>query len=308
MERGIIVKSTGKVYKVMTDDGEITDCVITGRFRMKDIKTTNPLAVGDNVSFRKDEASSSGIITAVEERKNYIIRRSSNLSWEAQIIAANIDHAVIMVSLTQPSTPIEFIDRFLVTAEAYRVPAAIFFNKIDIYGDKERESLSQLRSLYEGIGYQTVALSVKNGFNIEKVYNLFKDSVSLLAGNSGVGKTSLLNLLSPGLKLKTGEISSYHKQGRHTTTYPEMHMMPFGGAIIDTPGIRGFGMVDLERNEIYHFFPEIFRLSTDCKYYNCLHYNEPGCAVLKALEEGEVAWTRYRSYLSILEDNSSKYR
>ena len=308
LEHGIIIKSTGKSYKVLTADGSVIDCSIKGRFRVKEIKTTNPLAVGDNVSFIREKGSPGGIITILGQRRNYIIRKSINLSKEAQIIASNIDLAFVMASLVNPETPLEFIDRFLATAEAYNIPAAIIFNKTDLNTGKEEEYLKGLRVLYESIGYKTIQISVSERINIEPLIEMLKGKTSLLAGNSGVGKTSLLNLLNPSLNLKTEQISDYHKQGVHTTTFPEMHLMPFGGSVIDTPGIRGFGVIDMERGEIYHFFPEIFRESKNCRFHNCVHLNEPSCAVIKAVQDGCIAWSRYRSYLSIMEGDSDRYR
>ncbi len=308
MEKGVIIKSTGKSYRVLSLHGDKVECIIGGRFRVRDIKTTNPLAVGDNVTYTPPTASSPGIIVDVEERRNYIIRRASNLSREAQIIAANIDNAVVMATLVMPATPVEFLDRFLVTAEAYSIPATIIFNKTDIYSARDLERLAEMESLYRHAGYSTIALSVKEGSNMERVQQLVKEGIALIAGNSGVGKSSLINRLDRSLNIKTAELSRYHKQGRHTTTFPEMYMMPSGGAIIDTPGLRGFGVIDLERGEIYHFFPEIFRLASGCRFHNCLHRDEPGCAVTAALLSGELAATRYRSYLSLLEDSGSKYR
>lgn len=307
-EKGIVIKSTGKVCKVLTPGGIIIECTIKGKLRVREIKTTNPVAVGDHVTFIRTDDKLSGIITNLGERRNYIIRKSSNLSKEAQIIAANLDQAVVMVSLVNPETPVEFIDRFLVTAEAYSVPGVILFNKTDLYNQENMDIMKYLMSLYSSIGYKTVSVSVENRENIDLLTGIFSDRVSLLAGNSGVGKSSLLNLLNPALKLRTEEISQYHLQGKHTTTFPEMHMMPFGGAIIDTPGIRGFGVIDLEKGETYHFFPEIFKKSSECRFHNCLHINEPGCAVIKALGEGTLSWSRYRSYISIMDDDESKYR
>jgi len=308
LEHGIIIKSTGKSYKVLADDGSVIDCSIKGRFRVREIKTTNPLAVGDNIMFMREKGSPGGVITSLSERRNYIIRKSINLSKEAQIIAANIDMAFVMVSLINPETPLEFIDRFLATAEAYNIPAAIIFNKIDLNGPKESEYLSELCRLYESVGYKTIEISVTRMINIEPLISILKDKISLLAGNSGVGKSSLLNVLNPSLNLKTEEISDYHKQGVHTTTFPEMHLMPFGGAVIDTPGIRGFGVIDMGKGEIYHFFPEIFKQSKYCRFHNCVHLNEPSCAVIKAVQDGEIAWSRYRSYLSIMEGDEDRYR
>lgn len=292
----------------MYRDGEVIECSIRGIFRVKDIRTTNPVAVGDNVLFEFEENRNAGIITEVLERRNYILRRSSNLSKESQIIAANIDQAFLMITMTLPETPVEFIDRFLITAEAYRIPAGILINKTDIYSPEHQERMEHLSTLYENIGYTCFRLSVISGSGIDAVAEKLKNKTSLIAGNSGVGKSSLLNRLNPALNLKTGEISEYHKQGKHITTFPEMHRMPFGGKVIDSPGIRGFGVVDMDRNEIYHFFPEIFRISKDCRFYNCLHLDEPGCAVREAVDKGEIDQLRYRSYLSILNDDNSKYR
>jgi len=308
LEKGTVVKSTGKRYNVRAFSGEIISCTIKGVFRTKDIKTTNPLAVGDQVAFIRTSDAGEGVITELEPRRNYIIRKASNLSHEAQILAANLDQAIVMVSMVYPETPIEFIDRFLVTSEAYSIPAIVLFNKTDLYNAENRARQKYLVRLYESIGYQTISVSVVTGENRDKLTRLLQNRVSLLSGNSGVGKSSMLNLLNPSLRLKTKEISDYHRQGKHATTFPEMHNMPFGGAVIDTPGIRGFGVIDLERGETYHFFPEIFRIAADCRFHNCLHINEPGCAVMEALDEGSVAWTRYRSYISILEGDDGKYR
>ena len=308
LNQGIVIKSTGSRYRVLNNEGDIIDCTIKGKFRVKGIRTTNPVAVGDNVLFEADTGKNSGIITEVLNRKNYILRKSSNLSKETQIIAANIDHVFLMITIILPSTPIEFIDRFLITAEAYRIPAGIIINKTDLYGPEENEKMEYLISMYEKTGYECFRLSVTENSGTDIIKTKMKDKISLLAGNSGVGKTSLLNNFNPSLNLKTEEISDYHKQGKHITTFPEMHRMPFGGFIIDTPGIRGFGVVDMERNEIYHFFPEIFKISKECRYYNCLHLDEPGCAVREAVEKGIIDPLRYRSYINILEDENRKYR
>lgn len=295
-------------YKVLDPGGVITDCSIRGKLRTREFQITNPIAVGDNVLFEKDPKTCSGIITEVLERKNYILRKASNLSKQSQIIAANIDQAILMITIALPETPVEFIDRFLITAEAYRVPAMIIINKTDLYGGDDLDKLERIESLYGKIGYECIRLSLKTMTNIEDVIACLKDKVSLISGNSGVGKTSLLNTLDPSLRLKTGEISGYHKQGKHITTFPEMHRMPFGGFVIDTPGIRGFGIVDMEREEIYHFFREIFQVSKGCRYNNCLHLDEPGCAVREAVQNGEIDFLRYRSYLNIVEGDDRKYR
>ena len=308
MESGIVIKSVGSRYKVLTITDRVIECLIRGKLRVKELRTTNPVAVGDNVLIDVDRDGVTGMIKEVLGRKNYILRKASNLSKQSQIIAANLDQLLLMVTIIMPQTPAEFIDRVLATAEAYRVPSRIIFNKTDIYGEKELEKMESLISVYSAVGYDCLRLSLTEGTGLEALKEIMKDRISLIAGNSGVGKTTLLNILNPSLNLKTEEISDYHKQGKHITTFPEMHRLPFGGFAIDTPGLRGFGVVDMERNEIYHFFPEIFRISKGCRFYNCLHLDEPGCAVRNAVEEGEIAFSRYRSYLSLLYDDNSKYR
>jgi ribosome biogenesis GTPase len=308
MEQGTILKSTGMQYKVLDEQGNIVDCTIRGKLRTREFEITNPVAVGDKVHFERTPEHTSGIITEVLERKNYILRKASNLSKQSQIIAANIDQAFLMITIAFPETPVEFIDRFLVTAEAYRVPVFIVINKTDLYNEEETEKMVYLEDMYSRIGYECIRLSLRNNENVDVLRDKMKDGISLVSGNSGVGKTTLINTLNPELNLRTSEISDYHKQGKHITTFPEMHRMPFGGFVIDTPGIRGFGVVDMEKNEIYHFFPEIFRVSQNCRYYNCLHLDEPGCAVRKAVEEGEIDFLRYRSYINIVEGDDRKYR
>ncbi|HEX2968190.1 MAG TPA: ribosome small subunit-dependent GTPase A [Bacteroidales bacterium] len=307
MKKGTVIKSTGRHYKVLDEKGDVIDCSIRGKLRTKEYEITNPVAVGDYVMFFI-ERESDGIITEVLERKNYILRKSSNLSKQSQIIAANIDQAFLMITIVLPETPVEFVDRFLITAEAYRIPAKIIINKTDLYKEKETETMLYLESMYNKIGYECIRLSLKNNTNIDTIISHLRDKTTLISGNSGVGKTSLLNTLNPDLNLKTGEISDYHKQGKHITTFPEMHKMPFGGYVIDTPGIRGFGIVDMDRNEIYHFFREIFNVSKNCRYNNCLHLDEPGCAVREAVKNGEIDFLRYRSYLNIVEGDDRKYR
>ncbi len=304
----MVIKSTGSRYRVLLGTGEVIECTIKGKFRVKELRTTNPVAVGDNILFEFEKNKKSGVITKVLDRRNYILRKSSNLSKESQIIAANVDHVFLMITIILPATPVEFIDRFLITAEAYRVPASLIINKTDLYGHDENERMEYLISVYHKIGYECFRVSINENTGIESLATQMKDKINLLAGNSGVGKSSLLNLLNPALNLKTEEVSDYHKQGKHITTFPEMHRMPFGGFVIDTPGLRGFGMVDMERNEIYHFFPEIFKTAKDCRFYNCLHLDEPGCAVRNAVDSGDIDALRYRSYLNILEDDNRKYR
>ena len=308
MEKGLVIKSTGSHYRVLNSDGLVFECTIKGKFRTLGSRTTNPVAVGDRVIYESDPKDRSGIITEILDRRNYIIRKASNLSRESQIIAANIDQLFLMATIKLPETPVEFIDRFLVTAEAYRIPASLIFNKADLCNEKEAEKMNSLIEIYSDIGYRCFKTSLVGKIILDQLEDAMKGKISLVAGNSGVGKTTLLNCLNPALDLKTGEISGYHKQGKHITTFPEMHPMPFGGYLIDTPGIRGFGMIDMERSEIYHFFPEIFRKSKECRFHNCLHLDEPGCMVRSAVENGEINFTRYRSYLNILEDENRKYR
>ncbi|HEN20531.1 MAG TPA: ribosome small subunit-dependent GTPase A [Desulfobacteraceae bacterium] len=307
-KKGLVIKSTGCRYRVSDEGGQLIDCVIKGKFRVKGIRTTNPVAVGDYVYYETGGEKGSGVITAIEERKNYIIRKASRLSKESQIIAANIDQLMLLATIREPETHPEFIDRVLVTAEAYRIPVKIVFNKTDIYSEKDLAKRDHLVSVYRGIGYDTSCVSLFNNEDIEMLAGILKDRISLLAGNSGVGKSSLINKLESGLNIKVEEISEYHRMGKHTTTFAEMYTLSNGGYIIDTPGIKGFGLIDMDKEEIYHFFPEIFRASDKCRFYNCLHVNEPGCEVLRQLEEGIIEESRYRSYLKIFNDNDSRYR
>lgn len=284
------------------------DCSIKGKLRIKEFQITNPIAVGDNVLFETDKKDESGIITEVLDRRNYILRKATNLSKQSQIIASNIDQVFLMITIILPETQVEFIDRFLITAEAYRITAKIIINKTDLYKEAEIEKMNYLESMYTKIGYECIRLSLYENTNLDSLILQMKDKTSLISGNSGVGKTTLLNTLNPELRLKTAKISDSHKQGKHITTFPEMHNMPFGGFVIDTPGIRGFGVVDMEKNEIYHFFREIFRISEYCRFNNCLHLEEPGCAVRVAVEKGEIDFLRYRSYLNIMDGDNRKYR
>lgn len=306
MERGIVIKSTGSNYLVKQDSGDIVNCRIKGRMRQDDIRSTNPVAVGDYVMVELDDEG--GVIDEVLERKNHIVRRSSNLSKQMHVIAANVDQAVLLVTINYPITTAVFIDRFLASAEAYRIPVVIVFNKIDRYDSNHMEDLWYYQALYQSIGYETLTVSAKKQEDLSDFKNILKDKVSVVAGHSGVGKSTIINRIEPGLNLKTAEISNYHQQGKHTTSYAEMHELSFGGYIIDTPGVRGFGLIDIEKEEISHFFREIFEMSKKCQFNNCIHEREPGCAVKEAVEEGTIALTRYQSYINVLMNNDGKYR
>lgn len=308
MKEGLVVKNTGSWYTVKCDE-DIIQCRIKGKLRMKGLRSTNPVAVGDNVIIDYDEKEGIGIIKEIRPRRNHFTRRSINLSKETHVIAANIDSAILIVTVNFPETSTTFIDRFLVTTEAYDIPATIVFNKVDRYTEKDREKLAALITLYEGIGYHCLTVSAKEKMNTDAFAELLKGKVTLLSGHSGVGKSTLINAVYPELSLKTSEISDYHKAGRHTTTFSEMFDLPFGGQIIDTPGIKGIGTLDFQKEEVYHFFPEFFKLAGECKFYNCTHLHEPGCVIAEALQAGEIAESRYNSYLSILTDNAEdKYR
>lgn len=305
---GLIVRNTGSSYLVRTADNTFVECRVKGNFRIKGIKSTNPVAVGDRVSFEV-MADGIGWITDIEERKNYIIRRPANLSKQLHIIASNVDQLMLIVTVNHPETSTVFIDRVLATAEAYQVPATVVINKIDLYTAEELDYMNALTVLYESIGYEVVSISAKSGTNIDKLLSMLKGKTTLLSGNSGVGKSSIINILSAGEVAKTGNISDVHNKGMHTTTFSEMYEIDADSYLIDTPGIKGFGTIDFQKEEVGHFFPEIFNYSKDCKFGNCTHIHEPGCAVRKALEEHLISESRYTSYLSILEDcEESKYR
>lgn len=306
--KGLVIKNTGSWYVVHTEDGDI-NCKIKGNFRIKGIRTTNPVAVGDRVDITVNP-DGNAFITAIEPRDNYIIRKAINLSKESHIIAANIDQAFLVVTLAHPVTSTTFIDRFLATAEAYRVKTILLINKTDLLTEEEdKEYLEAVTYLYRSIGYEVMHVSGLTGEGIDKLRERISDKISLFSGNSGVGKSTIINDLLPGLGLRTAAISDIHDTGMHTTTFSGMFPVPGGGWIIDTPGIKGFGTIDFERGEIAHFFPDIFEISHDCRYNNCTHTHEPGCAVLKALDEHRIAQSRYNSYLSILDDlNPDKYR
>ncbi len=306
--KGLVVKNTGSWYQVKTDEGELFECKIKGNFRLKEIRSTNPIAVGDNVEFEKN-VDGTAMIHAINDRRNYIVRRSSNLSKQFQILAANLDLVALLVTVNYPETSLVFIDRFLATAEAYRVPACIVFNKIDRYSAEEMEYLDGLVNLYTSLGYPTYNVSAKQSININDLMTFLKGKTTLFSGNSGVGKSTLINAIAPLSLAKTGEISSYHNKGMHTTTFSEMFELIAGGHIIDTPGIKGFGTIDMEKAEIGHYFKEIFAMSSKCKFANCTHVHEPGCAVIEAVSNHQISSSRYQSYMSVLKDcDEGKYR
>jgi len=298
--RGIITKSTGSWYNVRDEKGEEIRCRIKGKIRLDDLKHTNPVAVGDVVHFEMEMGREDGIIKHIEPRKNYIIRKSSNLSKQTHIIASNLDQAILIATLVEPKTSLGFIDRFLLTTEAYHIPAIIIFNKSDLCGGGLKEILNDTLSIYKNIGYKSIICSAKSNTNIDLVSELLTNKTSLIIGHSGVGKTSLLNLIEPSLKLKTAEISNYSRKGKHTTTFAEMYQLSKGGFIIDTPGIKEFGVVDFSSEEVSHYFKEMQPLIGCCKFNNCIHLNEPECAVKSAVESGKIREERYESYLSIL--------
>jgi ribosome biogenesis GTPase len=306
--RGLVIKNTGSWYTVRTADGRDIESKIKGNFRLRDIRTTNPVSVGDRVTIEINKEGTA-FITEIENRKNYIIRRASNLSKQSHIIAANVDQAMLIVTVNYPVTTTIFIDRFLATAEAYNVPVKMIFNKTDRFAGAEKQALERLIELYTGIGYPCSRLSARNGEGMEELKEELKDKITLLSGHSGVGKSTIINQLIPGAHLKTGHISEYHNKGMHTTAFSEMIPLPGGGYLIDTPGIKGFGTIEMEDAEISHYFPEIFACAAGCRFGNCTHRHEPGCAVLVALSEQSISQSRYKSYLSILKDkDENKYR
>ncbi|WP_165040404.1 ribosome small subunit-dependent GTPase A [Dysgonomonas sp. ZJ709] len=308
MKNGLVIKNTGSWYLVRTDDGQDIECKIKGNFRLKSIRSTNPISIGDRVTIILNNEGT-GLISEIEDRKNYIVRRSSNLSKQSHIIAANLDLCFLIVTINHPVTSTVFIDRFLASAEAYRVPVNLIFNKIDIYTEEEIEYLDALIDMYQYIGYQSAKISVLENIGLEDLQETIKGKITLFSGHSGVGKSTLINALVPDMNLKTGAISDYHNTGMHTTTFSEMIELPQGGFIIDTPGIKGFGTVDMEKEQISHYFPDIFKFSTDCRFNNCIHMNEPGCAVRNAVEKHYISESRYKSYLSMMEEEADgKYR
>jgi len=313
VNKGIVIKSTGSWYSVKSESGQTIECKIKGNFRIKDIKSTNPIAVGDHVEFRLDDQEGDdttkpvGLITEIADRKNYIVRKAPNLSKQSHIIAANIDQAFLVVTINYPITTPTFVDRFLASAEAYRIPCTLIFNKIDRFNKEQTAHLDELIETYQAIGYRCLKTSTKKNIGLDTLKGWMTNKINVFSGHSGVGKSSLINKIEPGLNLKTKEISEYHLSGMHTTTFSEMFELSFGGYIIDTPGIKGFGMLDMEKSEIGHYFPEIFQRLENCQYYNCTHTHEPGCAVKKAVIENEIAESRYYSYLGLLEADE-KYR
>lgn len=297
-----VVRATGSWYDVL-HDGETVRCRIRGRLRLKGVRSTNPVVVGDEVACEADEGGDY-VIADILPRRNYVIRRASNLSKESHIIAANVDQALLMASLRSPETPTEFVDRFLVTCEAYKVPVTILLSKLDL---QDAEAVAEFRAVYEGAGYRVLEVSVREGRGVEEVRELLAGRTTLVSGNSGVGKSTLIQAIDPSLDIRTGEISESHHKGRHTTTFSTMYPLAGGGAVIDTPGIKGFGLIDIDDAELWHYFPEMMRAAPDCRFYNCTHTHEPGCAVTEAVKAGEIAWPRYESYLKI-RDEDEKYR
>lgn len=300
--KGVVTKSTGSWYAVRDlDHHRVVQCRIKGKLRIAGIKSTNPLAVGDIVDYELEEGyENQGIISAIEDRKNYIVRKSVNLSKRVHIIAANMDLALLVTTLAKPATSTGFMDRFLATAEAYNIPAIIVFNKSDLHSEELAQEHAYRVGVYRSIGYQTLDTSAVTGEGIEELREILKGKTTLLSGHSGVGKSTLINFVEPGLDLRTGEVSKSHNKGQHTTTFAEMFPLSFGGAIIDTPGIKGFGLVNMEKEEISHYFPEIFEIAKACKFHNCIHINEPQCAVRRAVEQHDIAPTRYESYINFI--------
>ncbi|MGX1928933.1 ribosome small subunit-dependent GTPase A [Flagellimonas sp. 2504JD4-2] len=308
--QGTVYKSTGSWYTVKAEDGSFYECRIKGKFRIKGIKSTNPIAVGDEVVFDLEKVGDEtvAVISAIKDRKNYIVRKSVKLSKQTHIIASNLDQVFLLVTLNNPPTFTSFIDRFLVTAEAYDIPVVLLFNKMDVYDGDQMVEVDYLVQLYREIGYNCLEIAAKEGNNVEQVRELMLGKTSMFAGHSGVGKSTLVNALEPGLKLKTAEISQQHLQGQHTTTFAEMYDLSFDARIVDTPGIKGFGIVDMDEDEIGDYFPEFFKLKPECKFNNCLHLDEPKCAIKEALENNEVSWSRYRSYVQMLTGEEDNYR
>ncbi len=307
---GTVYKSTGSWYWVKAENNSFYKCRIKGKFRLKGIKSTNPIAVGDKVDFEIENKSDeeTGVIITIFDRKNLIVRKSVNLSKQTHIIASNVDQVFLLITINNPPTFTTFIDRFLATAEAYSIETILVFNKIDTYDIEQKAEILYLKDIYEPIGYTCIEIAATTGKNVDLIKEMMQDKISMFSGHSGVGKTTLLNNIEPQLNLKTKEISEQHKQGQHTTTFAEMFDLSFNAQIIDTPGIKGFGVVDMEKDELGDYFREFFALKQDCKFNNCIHINEPSCAVKEALEKEEIAWSRYKSYLQILEGEEENYR
>ncbi len=306
--RGLVIKNTGSWYTVLTDEGNTVECKIKGNFRLKGIRSTNPVAVGDRVGILLNQEGTA-FIHEIDDRRNYIVRKSPNLSRACHIIAANVDQAFLLVTVNYPETSTTFIDRFLASAEAYRIPVVLVFNKNDLLNDDERRLQDMMVDLYEYVGYECRIISAATGEGLDALRDALRDRITLFSGNSGVGKSTLLNQLIPGVQLRTAAISTAHNTGMHTTTFSEMLRLPFGGWAIDTPGVKGFGAFDMEPGEICGYFKEIFRFSKDCRFSNCTHTHEPGCAVREAVENHLIAQSRYNSYVSMLNDkDESKYR
>ena len=301
-QKGVVTKSTGNLYRIRTEDNQIIECKLKGQFRIHGIKTTNPVAVGDHVCFIREKKQVYGLITDIEERKNYITRKSINLSHISHILAANIDRVFLIISINYPQTPLGFIDRFLTAAESFRIKTVLVFTKIDLYNKEEYIQLNEWKTLYEQIGYSCLSVSALTKEGLDNLKEMMQNNVSFFGGQSGVGKSTLINALDQNLHLQVGDISNFYKKGKHTTTFAEMFTLSFGGYIIDTPGIKEFGLIQYEKEEVTHYFPEMLRLLPQCKFNNCTHTHEPNCAVKKALEEGKIAYSRYRNYISIIEN------
>ena len=297
---GLVVRSTGSWYSVQTEDGNTYECKLKGRFKIKGIRTTNPIAVGDYVSFEWKDDKKIGLIHTIKERKNYIIRKSVNLSKKSHIIAANIDQAILVVTLANPRTSTGFIDRFLITTEAYHIPAILVFNKIDLYDETLQQAKDELKNIYSNLGYPCIDVSAKEAINLEELKSVMHNKISLFSGHSGVGKSALINALDPSKNIRVGDLSEAHAKGVHTTTFAEMHALDFGAYIIDSPGIKEFGLIDFEKQELSHYFPEMAACLQGCKFNNCTHEHEPECAIIEAVRSGEIAFSRYENYIKIL--------
>jgi len=308
MKEGLVTKATGNLFCVADTLGIKINCYIKGNQRIKDLKSTNPVTVGDHVLFEIEDGSQNGIIHEIKSRKNYIIRKSTNWSKQYHVIAANVDQAFLIITLKEPETNIDFIDRYLVSAEAFNIKVIMIFNKYDLYTDDLLIKLKSLKKIYSEIGYTCLETSAINGMNIEILKDMLKDKITVINGNSGVGKSKIIKYIDPSIEIKIGEISAYHKSGMHTTSYTEMYQLQSGGYIIDTPGIKAFGLIDFYKEELYHYYPEIFKISHECKFHNCSHIHEPGCAVIRELEQGRIAFSRYNSYSKLFHDKNEKYR